>query len=177
MRNTDLNARNAFWKRIIWIVSFVLLLAVAFLVLAPRQEALQGRIDVSALPRLNALINALTTCVLLAGYAAIRKRNVDLHKRLMLSAFACSIVFLVGYVVYHLFKGEPKHYTGDFRAIYFFILITHIILAACIAPLALFTLYWGWTAQLQKHRRLARITFPVWLYVSVTGVVVYLMLS
>lgn len=177
MNPTETDSRNDFFKRIIWIVSVLLVLAVAFLVLAPRPESMAGRVDVSHLPAFNALINAITTVILIAGYVSIRKRNVDLHKRLMLAAFACSLAFLVGYVLYHLFKIEPKHYVGGFRLAYFFILITHIILAAAIAPLALFTLYWGWTAQVERHKRLARVTFPIWLYVSVTGVVIFLMLS
>jgi putative membrane protein len=94
----------------------------------------------------------------------------------MLTAFASSSLFLVTYVIYHWFKSGPKLYTGDFQTLYFTILITHILLAAIIIPLALFTLYRGWTSQIEKHRKIAKVTFPIWLYVSVTGVVIYYML-
>jgi putative membrane protein len=94
----------------------------------------------------------------------------------MLTAFGTSSTFLVSYVIYHWFKAGPKQYTGDFTEIYYFILITHIILAVIIIPLALITLYRGWTDNIGKHRRIARITLPIWLYVSVTGVVIYRML-
>ena len=94
----------------------------------------------------------------------------------MLSAFACSATFLVTYVIYHWFKSGPRAYQGDWPTLYLVILITHIVLAMVILPLALLTLYRGWTRQDTSHRALARITLPVWLYVSVTGVVIYGML-
>ena len=94
----------------------------------------------------------------------------------MLSSFAMSAAFLVSYIIYHWFKSGPKTYTGDFTSLYYFILITHIFLAAAIIPLALLTLYRGWTDNLKLHRKIAKITFPLWLYVSVTGVTIYLML-
>ena len=94
----------------------------------------------------------------------------------MLTSFGTSSLFLVSYVIYHWFKSGPKLYTGNYETTYYFILITHIILAAIIIPLALFTLYRGWTSQLSKHRKIARITLPIWLYVSITGVMIYLML-
>jgi len=94
----------------------------------------------------------------------------------MLSAFGMSCLFLVTYVIYHWFKSGPKLYMGDFTTIYYFILITHIVLAVIIIPLALFTLYRGWTSQLKQHRKIAKITLPIWLYVSISGVIIYLML-
>ena len=94
----------------------------------------------------------------------------------MMTAFGTSSAFLVTYVIYHWFKVGPAQYTGDYTLVYRFILITHIVLAAIIIPLALVTLYRGYTSQLPKHRKLARITLPIWLYVSVTGVVIYGML-
>lgn len=94
----------------------------------------------------------------------------------MLSAFGTSAAFLVSYVIYHWFKSGPKVYTGDFTTIYYFILLTHILLAVVIIPLALITLYRGWTSQLPKHRKIAKFTFPLWMYVSVTGVLIYIML-
>jgi putative membrane protein len=94
----------------------------------------------------------------------------------MLASFGTSGAFLVSYIIYHWFKAGPKQYTGEFTEIYLFILFTHIVLAAIIIPLALLTLYRGWTDQLVKHRKIAKITLPLWLYVSVTGVLIYLML-
>ena len=94
----------------------------------------------------------------------------------MLTAFGFSTLFLVSYVIYHWFKAGPKLYLGDFNSIYYFILLTHIVLAMVIIPLALITLYRGWNMQVSKHKRIARITYPVWLYVSITGVAIYLML-
>ena len=94
----------------------------------------------------------------------------------MLSSFAMSAAFLVSYIIYHCFKSGSKSYIGDFSTVYYFILITHIILAAIIIPLALLTLYRGWTDNLQLHKKIAKITLPLWLYVSVTGVAIYFML-
>jgi putative membrane protein len=94
----------------------------------------------------------------------------------MLIAFATSGAFLVSYIIYHWFKAGPKQYVGAYNEIYLFILLTHIVLASIIIPLALITLYRGWTDNLPKHRKIAKITFPLWLYVSITGVVIYYML-
>ena len=94
----------------------------------------------------------------------------------MLTSFGTSATFLVSYVIYHWFKSGPKEYLGQYDLIYYFILITHIFLAMIIVPLSLITLYRGWNSQISKHRRIAKITFPIWLYVSVTGVIIYLML-
>jgi len=94
----------------------------------------------------------------------------------MLTAFGTSALFLVTYVVYHWFKSGPSQYNGEWQMFYFFILFSHIILAAIILPLAMVTLYRGWTMNVDKHRKIAKITLPIWLYVSVTGVLVYVML-
>ena len=94
----------------------------------------------------------------------------------MLTAFGFSALFLISYIIYHWFKSGPKLYNGDFTTIYYTILISHIILAAIIVPLALLTLYRGWMSQLGQHKRIARITFPIWIYVSFTGVLIYWML-
>ena len=94
----------------------------------------------------------------------------------MLTSFGTSVLFLVSYVIYHWFKSGPKAYIGEYTIFYYCILISHIILAALIIPLALFTLFYGWTDQLNNHRKIAQITLPLWLYVSVTGVLIYYML-
>ena len=168
--------KDNFWLRIIYIFSIIISAAVAFLILGPRPEGVEGALDVSGLPLLNATINGITTVLLIIGYVLIRNKRRRQHKNVMLAAFGTSGAFLVSYVIYHWFKSGPKQYTGELPEIYFFILITHIILAAIIIPLALITLYRGWTNDLKKHRKIAKITLPIWLYVSVTGVVIYRML-
>ena len=154
-------------------VSIIISGAVAFLILGPRPEGVNGSLDVTALPKVNASINAITTLLLILGYFLIIKRKRRLHKNVMLSSFAMSAAFLVSYIIYHWFKSGPKSYNGDFSTLYYFILITHIILAAAIIPLALLTLYRGWTDNLRLHKKIAKITLPLWLYVSVTGVTIY----
>lgn len=168
---------DRFWLNIIYIVSGIIVAAVAFLILGPRPAGLEGRsLDVSFLPTINALLNGLTTLLLLIGFILIKQKKIQIHKKFMLSAFGTSAAFLVSYVIYHWFKSGPKIYTGDFTTLYYFILLTHILLAAVIIPLALITLYRGWTSQLLKHRKIAKITFPLWMYVSITGVLIYIML-
>lgn len=169
-------ARDAFWMRIIAVVSVVVVAAVAFLILGPRPAGLGGQLDVSGLPLVNATLNGLCTLLLVAGYALIRRRRIDQHRNVMLAAFGTSSLFLVSYVIYHWFKSGPRLYDGAWPGLYFVILATHIVLAAVIVPLALVTLYRGWTMQVKRHRWIARVTLPLWLYVSVTGVVIYVML-
>ena len=168
--------KDSFWIRIIYIISIIISAAVAFLILGPRPEGIEGSIDVSVLPRVNATLNSITTILLIYGYMLIRQKKRQLHKNVMLTSFGISAAFLVSYVIYHWFKSGPKEYLGDYSELYFFILITHIVFAAIIIPLALITLYRGWSENLSKHRKIAKITLPIWLYVSVTGVVIYLML-
>ncbi|MBT3477824.1 MAG: DUF420 domain-containing protein [Candidatus Marinimicrobia bacterium] len=168
--------RDNFWLRIIYIVSIVISGAVAFLILGPRPEGIEGTLDVSGLPLVNASLNGITTILLIVGYILIRQKKRQQHKNVMLSAFGTSGAFLVSYLIYHWFKAGPKIYMGEFTEIYLFILLTHIVLASIIIPLALVTLYRGWTDNIGKHRKIAKITLPLWFYVSVTGVVIYLML-
>lgn len=131
----------------------------------------------SVLPHLNAALNALSFLLLVAAFYKIRRRDVQAHRRLMLSALAVSCLFLVSYVAYHAQHGSVRFTgTGPVRAVYFVILITHIILAAAIVPLVLVTVVRALRGDFARHRRVARWTYPLWLYVSVTGVVVYAML-
>ena len=120
----------------------------------------------------------LTAAILLLwGYTLIRRRNFEAHKKVMLAAFTTSILFLVSYLIYHYNVGSVKFQkTGAIRTLYLAILLTHTVLATAVAPMALVTVWRAWKNRLPQHRRLARITLPIWLYVSVTGVVVYLML-
>ncbi len=169
-------SRDRFWTRIIAIVSVVVSAAVAFLILGPRPEGLGGQLDVSGLPTVNATLNSVTTTLLIAGLLAIRRERIELHRGCMLSAFGCSIAFLVTYVIYHWFKAGPARYSGEWVTTYRVILVSHILLAPLVIPLSLLTLYRGWTDQRERHRRIARVTLPLWLVVSVTGVVIYAML-
>jgi uncharacterized membrane protein YozB (DUF420 family) len=132
---------------------------------------------VADLPALNASLNGLATLCLVAGWLAIRSRRIALHRACMLAAFATSGAFLVSYLIYHYHVGSrPFVGTGLIRTVYFVILVTHVVLAATILPLSLVTLSRALAKRFDRHRRIARITLPIWLYVSVTGVVVYLML-
>ena len=132
---------------------------------------------IHSLPAVNASLNATGTVFLVTGYIMIRRRRIGAHRACMLTAFACSSVFLTSYLVYHYYAGStPFPGTGWVRPVYFFILITHIVLAALVPPLAAVTLWRAWKERFEDHARLARWTLPIWLYVSVTGVVVYLML-
>jgi len=131
----------------------------------------------SFLPTLNATLNALSGLCLLAGYYFIRQKRIDLHRRAMLSAFWVSVIFLVSYLTHHARVGSvPYQGTGVMRTLYFVILIPHIILAAAVVPLAIVTIRRGLAGRIEQHRPLARVTLPIWLFVSVTGVVVYFML-
>ena len=134
-------------------------------------------ISISDLPALNAILNATAAVCLVAGYILIKRGRRDLHKKCMLAALAASTAFLTSYVIYHAHVGSrpfPGH--GTIRVAYFAILITHVVLAATVLPLALTTAARGLRADYPRHVRIARWTFPIWLYVSVTGVVIYLML-
>ncbi len=129
------------------------------------------------LPTLNAALNATSAVLLLLGWVLILRRKIDAHRRAMLSAFGCSIVFLVSYLVYHFQVGSGKFQgTGTIRTGYLTILLTHTVLAAAVPFLAVVTLSRALARRFDRHKRIARWTLPIWLYVSVTGVVVYWML-
>jgi uncharacterized membrane protein YozB (DUF420 family) len=122
-------------------------------------------------------LNALSAVLLLAGYSAIRQGKRETHRKFMISAFTCSVLFLVSYLVYHFEAGSvPFRRTGPIRTVYLTILFTHTVLAAAVPFLAIITLRRGLAARFDQHRRIARWTLPIWLYVSVTGVIVYWML-
>lgn len=134
-------------------------------------------LDVTFLPTLNAMLNATATVLLLAGYRAIRRRDVETHRAFMISALVTSALFLASYLVYHYNAGSrPYTGTGPLRAVYFFVLLTHVVLAVVNLPMVVATLVRALRGQFGRHRVIARWTLPLWLYVSVTGVVIYLML-
>ena len=133
--------------------------------------------SITDLPAVNATLNATSAVLLIAAYRAIRRYDIERHRRIMLAAASTSAVFLVCYVVYHAHVGSVRFTgTGAVRPVYFTILISHTILAVAIVPMVLRTLYLGLKRRDETHRRLARWTFPLWVYVSVTGVVIYTML-
>jgi uncharacterized membrane protein YozB (DUF420 family) len=132
---------------------------------------------ITALPTVNAILNAIATVLLVRGYLLIRSKRIEEHRKTMLAAFATSCLFLVCYVVYHLQVGSVRFTgVGPIRTVYLTILFTHIVLAAAVPVLAIVTLRRGLAGKYDRHRRIARWTLPIWLYVSVTGVVVYVML-
>jgi uncharacterized membrane protein YozB (DUF420 family) len=133
--------------------------------------------DYTILPTVNATLNAISGIFLLAGYVLIRRRHINAHRNAMLGAFASSTLFLISYLVYHAQAGSrPFTGQGVIRYVYFAILLSHIVLAAAILPMAISTLSRGLRGRYVEHKRIARKTFPAWMYVSVTGVIVYLML-
>lgn len=133
--------------------------------------------QVQDLPSLNASLNAVATVLLLSGYVAIKKRKEELHKKLMIAALAVSTAFLTSYLIYHYHVPSKKFPDlGWIKTVYLLILVPHIILAAAMVPMILKTFWHGFRDEREKHKKIARITFPIWIYVSITGVLVYFML-
>lgn len=152
-------------------------LIVGVLSVAPKVELL-GDFDYHILPFINAWINGITFVILVFALRAIKSGNIRQHKRLMHSALIVSLVFLVLYVTYHASTEETRFGgQGSIRYVYFFLLLTHIVLAAALVPLVAITYFRALAERFDRHRKIARITMPVWMYVSITGVIVYLMIS
>ena len=177
-------------KLFIYTVSFVVFAAVVFL--SKYKLKVDLGFDVHAFAKINAVINSLVAVLLLAGLFTVKQKNYELHKKIMLSAILLSVLFLLSYIAHHLLAGDTKYgdlnhdgilsidekmLAGNLRMIYYFILITHIPLAAIILPFILFTAYRALTGEYDKHKKLVRITWPVWFYVAVSGVIVYLMIN
>jgi putative membrane protein len=177
MNTTELNNNNKTANIVIGILSVAVPLVVAFLIYMPQTGSL-GDLNVSFLPGLNAVLNASVAICLLIGLYFIKNNKPEMHKTFMISAFALSSLFLVSYVIYH-FQAPPTKFGGEgiMKLVYFFILLTHIVLAALVLPLILFSIYYGYTNQLYLHKKIVKYTYPIWLYVAVTGPVVYLMIS
>ncbi len=166
--------------RSFWIFNAVIsIVAVGFLGwLLVLREGQGVDADLSFMPGVNALLNATSATLLVLGFTAIRSGRRDIHKRLMVSAFVASTVFLVGYVIYHYAHGDtPYQGAGPIRPVYFTVLICHVFLSIVMLPMILTTFYLASRERFAAHKRLARWTLPIWLYVSVTGVVIYLMLG
>lgn len=182
------NDKRAWW--LIGILSFVVFAAVV--VLSRIKLEVNLGFDVHVFATFNAIVNSIVTILLVAGLIAVKAKKYSLHKKIMLTAMILSVLFLVSYICHHLFAGETrfgdldhdgiiseaeKAQAGTLRTVYYIILITHIPLAGIILPFILFTAYRGLVAEWPKHRKLARITWPVWFYVAFTGVLVYLLIS
>ena len=158
----------------IWLISIVIpvVVAILFTVRIPNVASL------SFLPPIYATVNGITAVILLLALYAIKGKNIKLHENLMKTAIALSLVFLLMYVAYHMTSDStPYGGEGFIRYVYFFILISHIILSIGIIPMVLFTYVRAFTKQFEDHKKIARYTFPIWLYVAVTGVIVYFMIS
>lgn len=171
-----MNEKNTF--RLVATISVVVLAAVIVL----NRKVLPVPDPVPAfvyqLPALNAILNGSCTVLLIFSFLAIRKRNIDLHKKINLSTFFLSSVFLISYIAYHWMAEETRFPAEHpMRPWYLSILISHIVLAALVLPMVLMSFYYGLKMDIQKHRRLVRFTFPIWLYVTASGVLVYLMIS
>ncbi len=174
MSNSKLNDKLVF--RIIFAFSAVIFITILVLSMLPKTDIVPAY--ASFLPKLNAMLNATCSVLLVASYYNIRKKNVETHKKINITAFVLSALFLVSYVWFHSFGIKTQYpMESAMRPVYLFILITHIILAAVVLPLVLISFYYGITMQVKKHRRLTRWSFPIWLYVTVTGVIVYMMIS
>ncbi len=165
-------------RLLILTVSFVVFAAVVFL----SKVNLKGKVDLGFDPHLfalfNAIVNSLVTLLLIAALFAVRKKKFERHKNMMMTAMVLSVLFLVSYIAHHLFAGETKFGgAGSIKYVYYFILATHIPLAAIILPFILFTAYRSLIGEYPAHKKLARYTWPLWLYVSITGVLVYIFIS
>jgi len=178
-------------RKLIIILSISVPLAVAVLFALPKVNATLP-FDVHILPLCNAIINTMVAICLCFGFYFIKSNNIILHKRMMTNAFILSCFFLFLYIFYHLFSQETKFgdinhdgiadasekaALGAIRYFYYFVLLTHILLSIGIIPLVLFTMYYSYTNQIFNHKRLAKFTFPLWLYVAVTGIIAYIMIS
>lgn len=163
-------------KTLIIVLSIVVPVLVAILYLLPKNFEVGE--EVFYLPMLNAFLNGSTFFILIFALRAIKKRKIQLHQKLMTTALILSILFLLSYVTYHALT-ESTSFGGEgiVKGIYFFILLTHIVLSAAVVPLVLVTFSRALSQKFDKHKKIARITLPIWLYVTFTGVVVYLMIS
>ena len=173
MMNTTLKneAQIAKFRKLIIAVSIVIPVAVAALF----GIKVDG-IDLSFLPPFYAGINGLTAVLLIGALVAIKRKNMNLHQRLIQTCLALSLLFLLCYVAYHM-TSDSTPYGGNMKALYYFILISHIILSVAVIPVVLFTYLFAWEGKFEKHKKWTRFAFPIWLYVAVTGVIVYLMIS
>lgn len=171
----EVKQRN--YTPLIIIVTILIYAVVALLSYLPGYAGIE-KSKITFLPMLNAILNSFTFLFLLGALFAVKKKNIAIHRRLIFSAFGTTLLFLISYVTYHsLAESTPYGGEGILKGVYLFILFTHIFFSAIIVPLALVTVARGLNMQVEKHRKIARWTMPIWLYVSLTGVLVYIMIS
>lgn len=170
--NTTLKneAQNAKFRRLIIAISIIIPIAVAAL-FGIRVDG----VDLTFLPPFYATVNGLTAVLLLAALVAIKRKNRIIHQRLIQTCLVLSLLFLICYVAYHM-TSDSTPYGGELKGLYYFILISHILLSVAVIPLVLFTYLYAWEGKFEKHKKWTRFAFPIWMYVAVTGVVVYLMI-
>ena len=162
-----------------WLIGkFSVVVFVVVVVLGRVKLDIDMGFDIHIFALANAIINSIISVLLIGALVAVKSKKFELHRKMMFGALILSIVFLLSYILHHLLAGDTKFGgEGAIRYFYYFILITHIILAALILPFILFTAYRGLTAEWPQHRKLAKITWPLWLYVAITGPIVYIMIS
>lgn len=161
------------WRPVIIALSIVVPVAVAVLFALPEDMKLNlGNVDLRSMPFFHATLNGSTAVLLIAGRVFIAGKKVTAHRFAMLAAFVLSSVFLISYVIYHSSTPDSK-YLGDLGWIYYPILISHIVLSIPVLPLAMFAIYRGLTNEISKHRKIVKWTYPIWLYVAISGVLVY----
>ena len=171
--------KDKFFVPLIISLSIIVPIAVALLMIFPDELFINSEsIDFSSLPFFHAILNGCTAILLITGFFWIKNKNAKAHKISMLTAFILSSIFLISYVVSKL-TNAPTPYGGEgmIRYIYFFILISHILLSVPVLPLALFSIYRGLTGEVNKHKKIVKWTFPVWIYVAITGVLVYIFMT
>jgi putative membrane protein len=177
MQNNSLQEKQNLYLGVIGFLSVAIPVVVAILLFLPQTGKL-GDLDVSFLPHLNAVLNSATALSLVFGFYFVKNGMVQYHRMSMFSAVGLSSLFLVSYVIYH-FQAPHTSFggVGVIRSVYFLILITHIILAAVVVPFVLLSIYFAISGQIDRHKKIVKFTFPIWLYVAVTGVVVYFMIK
>lgn len=190
MGRVSSNSEGAQTKQII-IISVIIPVAVAFLIFAPWKIENAGGWTLY-LPHLNGVINTLTSILLIAALIAIKRENVSLHKSLMLSAFTLGFIFLISYIIYHassdstiygdsngngILEASEIEEVGSSRTFYIILLLSHIALATIVVPLVLFALYFALKEKYDKHKKFVKFAFPIWLFVSISGVLIYLLIS
>lgn len=177
LKTADSKQRN--YNPVIWILSILIIVVILTSNYLPRStDGTIAGMDLTVLPLLNAVLNGITFILLICAIVMIKKRNISAHRNFMLSAFVMTFLFLVSYLTYHAMAGSTEFGgKGLVQYIYYAILITHIVLAAVLVPLSLITLGRGLNRNDRKHKKIAHWTMPIWLYVSLTGVIVYLFIS
>ena len=168
--------KDSFFVPLIITLSVMVPIAVAALMIFPDYLHIKSEnIDFSSLPFFHAILNGCTGILLFTGYVLVKNKNTKAHKFSMMSAFVLSSIFLISYVISELTNAPtPFGGEGSIRYVYFFVLISHIILSVPVLPLALFSIYRGLTGEISKHKKIVKWTFPIWMYVAVTGVMVYI---